>query len=68
MSLDFRLQRKAKPSGPRVGQYHDNYVLGCGGCEISGFRRAVVEAFALLGYAMGFGSWVPKFRDGLSVP
>jgi hypothetical protein len=37
MSLDCRLQRTAKPSGPCVGQYHGNYVLGCGVVKV--FRR-----------------------------
>jgi len=37
MSLDCRLQRTAKPSDPRLGQYHDNYVLGYGVVKV--FRR-----------------------------
>jgi hypothetical protein len=39
------------------------------GREISGFRRGVVEVFALLGYCAAYvGSYLPTFRDSLSVP
>jgi hypothetical protein len=38
-------------------------------CEISGFRRYVLDVFVQLGYyAALFGSCLSKFRDSLSVP
>jgi len=38
-------------------------------CEVSGFRRAVLDVFTHLGcYTTLFGSYLPKFRDTLSVP
>jgi len=38
-------------------------------CGVSGFRRSVLDVFALLGYyAALFGSRLPKFRDSLQVP
>lgn len=38
-------------------------------CEISGFHRATVEAAALLVYyAAWVSSWLPTFRNTLSVP
>jgi hypothetical protein len=46
---------------------------GCGEekifCEMSVFRRGVVEAFALLGcYAAYVGSYLPEFRNSVSMP
>jgi hypothetical protein len=38
-------------------------------CDISVFRRGVIRVFALLGfYAELLGSYLPKFRDNISVP
>ena len=52
-------------SGQSLGNFRDvNFI-----CEISGFRRGVVEVFALLRcYAAWVGSWLPTFRDNLLVP
>ena len=49
-----------------------NQELQCitlGLCEISGFRRGVVEALYFLGcYAAYVGGRLPTFRDSLSAP
>jgi hypothetical protein len=38
-------------------------------CEVAGFRRRVVETFAVLGcYAAYVGSWLPTFRSDIIAP
>ena len=49
--------------------YSKYYIMGWAVCVISSFRRGVNEILALLGcYTALIGSYLPMFRDNLSVP
>lgn len=40
------------------------HPTSCNTCDVPGFRRGVVDVFALLRrYTAQYGRWIPTFRD-----